>query len=96
MRRHFDYIANRHANVYTRRHYALSTVPEDLDRKAYLLRYFEDYMAKTLRRNVEWQFQDVERLKNMDFLVKYYRMKNAILFKLSNDVLQVRIVSFSC
>ncbi|BGO99401.1 putative Protein serine/threonine kinase [Rhodotorula toruloides ATCC 204091] len=85
---HFDYIANRHANVYTRRHYALSTVPEDLDRKAYLLRYFEDYMAKTLRRNVEWQFQDVERLKNMDFLVKYYRMKNAILFKLSNDVLQ--------
>ncbi|BGP24299.1 hypothetical protein Rt10032_c03g1575 [Rhodotorula toruloides] len=85
---HFDYIANRHANVYTRLHYALSTVPEELDRKAYLLRYFEDYMAKTLRRNVEWQFKDVDRRKNMDFLVKYYRMKNAILFKLSNDVLQ--------
>lgn len=46
-------------------------------------------MVKTLRRNVEWLFEDVQRKKNMDFLVKYYRMKQAIVFKMSNDVLQV-------
>jgi len=28
----------------------------------------------------------------MDFLVKYYRMKNAIVFKMSNDILQVRSI----
>lgn len=46
-------------------------------------------MVKTLQRNVEWLFEDVQRKKNMDFLVKYYRMKQAIVFKMSNDVLQV-------
>ncbi|TNY19609.1 kinase-like domain-containing protein [Rhodotorula diobovata] len=85
---HFDYISNRQSNIYTRRHHALSSVPEALERKAYLLRYFEDYMAKTLRRDVSWTFDDVERRKNMEFLVKYYRMKSAIVFKMSNDVLQ--------
>lgn len=88
--RHFDYISNRKDNVYTRRHYSLSVKPTELDRKAYLLQYFEDYMAKTLRRDVAWLFEDVQRKKNMDFLVKYYRMKQAIVFKMSNDVLQVR------
>lgn len=76
--------------MYSRRHHELSSIPSELDRKAYLLRYFEDYMAKTLRRDVSWTFENVERTKNMDFLVKYYRMKNAIVFRLSNDVLQVR------
>ncbi|GAA5884164.1 hypothetical protein JCM16303_005950 [Sporobolomyces ruberrimus] len=85
---HFDYISQRKNNVYTRRHHNLTSIPSELDRKAYLLRYFEDYMAKTLRRDVSWTFEDTERKKNMDFLVKYYRMKNAIVFKMSNDVLQ--------
>ncbi|GAA5963700.1 hypothetical protein JCM3765_003550 [Sporobolomyces pararoseus] len=85
---HFDYISQRKNNVYTRRHHNLTSIPPELDRKAYLLRYFEDYMAKTLRRDVPWTFEDVERKKNMDFLVKYYRMKNAIVFKMSNDILQ--------
>lgn len=87
--RHFDYISNRKGNVYSRRHYNVKQHPEDLTRKAYLLEYFEDYMAKTLTRDVPWQFVDVDRTKNMDFLVKYYRMKNAIVFKMSNEVLQV-------
>lgn len=51
--------------------------------------YFEEYMTRTLERDVDWVFSDRERLRNMDFLVKYYRMKNAIVFKLSNDVVQV-------
>ncbi|GAA5830766.1 hypothetical protein JCM11251_001067 [Rhodosporidiobolus azoricus] len=97
---HFDYITNRRNNVYVRKNYNLSdlatnpppssssTSAAELDRKSYLLRYFEDYMSKTLRRDVSWAWEDVQRTKNMDFLVKYYRMKNAIVFKLSNEVLQ--------
>lgn len=46
-------------------------------------------MSKTLLRDVEWTFVDTSRTRNMDFLVKYYRMKNAIVFKMSNNVLQV-------
>jgi hypothetical protein len=52
--------------------------------------YFQEYMTKTLERDVDWVFSDQDRTKGMDFLVKYYRMKNAIVFKLSNDVVQVR------
>lgn len=95
---HFDYISQRASHVYTRRHYSLTTRPEELARKAYLLSYFEDYMAKTLTRDVEWTWRDEGRKRNMDFLVKYYRMKNAIVFKMSNEVLQVGVslsLSFS-
>jgi hypothetical protein len=46
-------------------------------------------MSRTLERDVDWVFNDAGKTRNMDFLVKYQRMKNAIVFKLSNDVLQV-------
>lgn len=88
---HFDYISNRKGNIYSRRHYKTKEHPDNLERKVYLLEYFEDYMSKTLMRDVDWNFVDVERTRNMDFLVKYYRMKNAIVFKMSNEVLQVGI-----
>lgn len=47
-------------------------------------------MAQTLDRDVDWTFQDLDRRYDMDFLVKYYRMKNCIVFRLSSGVLQVR------
>lgn len=78
--------------MYSRRHYAIKNHPKDLDRKAYLLEYFEDYMHTTLWRETEFTWVDGERERNMDFLVKLYRMKHAIMFKLSNDVLQVCLV----
>lgn len=56
----------------------------------YLLNYFRDYMAKTLERDVDWTWVDMDRQQDMDFLMRYYRMKLAIVFKLSNDILQVR------
>ena len=46
-------------------------------------------MSRTLERDVDWVHCDTSRTRNMDFLVKYQRMKNAIVFKLSNDVVQV-------
>lgn len=89
--RRFDYLSGRKGATYNRKNFDIQSFPEDLDRKVYLMTYFEDYMTKTLERDVEWVFSDASRSRNMDFLVKYYRMKNAIVFKLSNDVLQVRL-----
>ncbi|POW21612.1 hypothetical protein PSHT_02174 [Puccinia striiformis] len=57
-------------------------------KKTYLLEYFEDYMFTTLKRNVKWAYRDLNRIKHLDFVVKYYRMNNAIVFKMSNDLIQ--------
>ena len=91
-KQHFDYISNRTGNVFVRKHHSLDNRPAELDRKAHLLQFFDDYMNKTLTRNLDPAADGPSgahaRTKNMDFLVKYYRMKAAIVFKMSNDVLQ--------
>lgn len=38
-------------------------------------------------------FDDMERTKGMEFVLKYYRMKHVIVFRLSHDVLQVCLVT---
>ncbi|KAG0147049.1 hypothetical protein CROQUDRAFT_43458 [Cronartium quercuum f. sp. fusiforme G11] len=90
-RNHFDYIFNRTGMIYQRKNYTLEpkNYPIELARKTYLLEYFEDYMFKTLKRNVKWAFRDLSRTKHLDFVVKYYRMNNAIVFKMSNDLIQI-------
>ncbi|KNE98688.1 PLK/PLK1 protein kinase [Puccinia striiformis f. sp. tritici PST-78] len=90
-RNHFDYIFNRTGTVYQRKNYTLKpkNYPIDLERKTYLLEYFEDYMFTTLKRNVKWAYRDLNRIKHLDFVVKYYRMNNAIVFKMSNDLIQI-------
>jgi len=37
----------------------------------------------------DYTFEDVGRAKGMEWVQKYLRMKNLIVFKLSHDVLQV-------
>ncbi|CAH7666116.1 PLK/PLK1 protein kinase [Phakopsora pachyrhizi] len=90
-RNHFDYIFNRSGSIYQRKNYTLKpkNYPIELERKTYLLEYFEDYMFTTLKRNVEWAYRDLSRTKDLDFVVKYYRMNNAIVFKMSNDLIQI-------
>ncbi|POW15105.1 hypothetical protein PSTT_02377 [Puccinia striiformis] len=46
-------------------------------------------MFTTLKRNVKWAYRDLNRIKHLDFVVKYYRMNNAIVFKMSNDLIQI-------
>ena len=91
--RHLDYITKKKGHVYERRSLAAddASASSDVERKVYLLKYFRDYMASKLERDVAWTFCDKRRVSNLDFLVRYYRMKSAIVFKLSNDVLQVRM-----
>lgn len=39
----------------------------------------------------EYTFEDTDRGKGMDFVQKYLRMKHVIVFKMSHEVLQVRL-----
>lgn len=43
----------------------------------------------------EYTFEDTERTKGMDFVQKYLRMKHVIVFKMSHDVLQVKLFPLS-
>ena len=94
----FDYIATRkvvtagasvNAPVYVRKSYTTTQHPEELKNKVYLLKQFERYIMDRLYGDYEWTFQDTDRTRGMEWVVKYLRMQNIIVFRLSNDVLQV-------
>jgi len=76
--------------VYVRKSYTVEVYPEDLKSKVYLLKHFEKYIMDRLYGEYDYTFEDVSREKGMEWVQKYLRMKNVIVFKLSHDVLQVR------
>ncbi|KAJ8461831.1 hypothetical protein ONZ51_g11290 [Trametes cubensis] len=86
---HFDFISSRRQGaVYVRKNYTVAEYPEELKRKVYLLKHFEQYIMGRLYGAYEWTFDDFERTKGMEFVQKYLRMKAVIIFKMSHDVLQ--------
>ena len=88
--RHVDYISSRKTpSLYIRKHYPVANFPEELKSKMYLLKHFEKYMMDRLYGDYEYVFQALDRTQGMDFVQKYLRMKQVIVFKLSHDVLQV-------
>ncbi|TFY80501.1 hypothetical protein EWM64_g3515 [Hericium alpestre] len=93
---HFDYITSRRAGtVFVRKSYTVSEYPEDLKSKVYLLKHFERYIMDRLFNEYRYTYEDVERTKGMDFVQKYLRMKNVIVFKMSHDVLQFNFYDHS-
>lgn len=89
--RHLEYIVRRGTGgaTYIRKHYNFSERPNELSDKTKLLGHFSTYLMKKLYGEHEYTFVDAERTNGLDFVQKYLRLKHAILFKLSNDVLQV-------
>jgi cell cycle serine/threonine-protein kinase CDC5/MSD2 len=81
-------------NQKIRRNFKMKTPPEDLERKIYLLKYFDDYMRKELNRDVSWTYIDKNKKKNMVHLVQFHRSKKVMIFRLSNGVLQVCLSLF--
>lgn len=51
-------------------------------------------MMDRLYGDYDYTFQDLKRIKGMDFVQKYLRMKHVIVFKLSHDVLQVSFLNY--
>lgn len=77
--------------MYTRKNHTVSDYPEDLKSKVYLVKHFERYIMDRLYGEYEYTFTDSERTKGLDFVQKYLRMKQVIVFKMSSDVIQVRL-----
>jgi cell cycle serine/threonine-protein kinase CDC5/MSD2 len=94
--RHFDYItARRNGSVFVRKSHTVSTYPEELKSKVYLLKHFERYIMDRLYGEYDYAFEDTERTKGMAWVQKYLRMKHVIVFKMSHDVLQVCSMTIS-
>ena len=70
----------------------MDAYPRDLNNKVYLLKHFESYMLDRLFGNQEYTYKDSALTRGMVFVTRYLRMKHVILFRLSNDVLQVRLL----
>lgn len=72
-----------------RRNYPADDYPKELKNKVYLLKHFESYMLNRLYGDQPYTFEDSATTQGMVFISRYLRMKHVILFRLSNDVLQV-------
>ncbi|KAI0712771.1 kinase-like domain-containing protein [Cerioporus squamosus] len=93
---HFDYISSRRGGaVYLRKNYTVAEYPEELKSKVYLLKHFERYIMDRLYGDHGYIYDDIERTKGMDFVQKYLRMKQVIVFKMSHDVLQFNFYDHS-
>ncbi|KAH6908386.1 Pkinase-domain-containing protein [Coprinopsis sp. MPI-PUGE-AT-0042] len=93
---HFDYITSRrHGTIYVRKPHTLTSYPEELKSKVYLLKHFEKYIMERLYGEYNYTFEDTERSKGMEWVQKYLRMKRVIVFKLSHDVLQFNFYDHS-
>lgn len=94
-RAHYDYIepaATGDGYNVVRENYRIDDVPPALQNKVYLMNHFKNYILKRLLGDHHYVFEDLGLTKGMVFITKYLRMKHVILFRLSNDVLQVSSV----
>lgn len=68
--------------------YALSSYPEHLQKKVTLLKHFNNYLVEQQKKNEGDGFVDPEG-SNFVFIKKWVRTKHAILFRLSNQTVQI-------
>ncbi|KAI0027458.1 kinase-like domain-containing protein, partial [Vararia minispora EC-137] len=93
---HFDFISTRkRGSQYQRKSYTISEYPEELKNKVYLLKYFENYIMGHLYGDHSFTSEDLERKTGLEFVTIYLRMKNVIVFRLSNDILQFNFYDHS-
>ncbi|KAG8843658.1 Cell cycle serine/threonine-protein kinase cdc5/MSD2, partial [Tulasnella sp. 330] len=97
-KQNLEYIsARRSASVFVRKRYGTEKGqhPEEINNKLYLLKHFENYMLERLYGQHDYCYDDMERASGLDFVQKYFRMKNVIVFKLSHEVIQFNFYDHS-
>ena len=72
-----------------RTNYPIEEYPRELSNKVYLMNSFEGYMMDRLYGDAEYTYVDEALTTGMVFVTRYLRMRHVLLFRLSNDVLQV-------
>lgn len=100
---HFEYleyargtdktVMNRHAHKMGSG--ASTDYPAAMKKKVTLLSHFKNYMNENLYKASQYTFVDKENTHGMDFLVKYMRTKHAIMFRLTNRIVQINFFDHS-
>ncbi|KAF7355130.1 Serine/threonine-protein kinase [Mycena sanguinolenta] len=75
--------------------HTVSAYPSSLKSKVYLLKHFERYIMDRLYGEYPYTYQDMERTKGMDWVVKYLRMKHVIVFLMSHGAIQFNFYDHS-
>ncbi|KAJ7228871.1 Pkinase-domain-containing protein [Mycena pura] len=75
--------------------YTADSYPSSLKSKVYLLKHFERYIMERLFADYPYTYEDTERKKGMDWVVKYLRMKHVIVFLMSHGALQFNFYDHS-
>lgn len=92
---YLEYARGTEKTVMNRHGYTQQKYPESITKKATLLRHFKSYMTENLSKVASFEHQDSHRTSNMDFLVKYMRTKHAVMFLLTNRVVQINFFDHS-
>ncbi|KZV63990.1 Pkinase-domain-containing protein [Peniophora sp. CONT] len=93
---HFDFVETKVQGAqFKRKNYMNNTFPSELKNKVYLLKHFEKYIMEKLWGSYDFTFEDLERTRGMDFVSMYLRMRNVIIFRLSNGALQFNFYDHS-
>ncbi|KAI9349590.1 kinase-like domain-containing protein [Obelidium mucronatum] len=92
---HFEYLyyeAGTDGSRMHRKPHTMSTYPSDLQKKVTLLKHFGSYMQDNLFQGVEGA-NGVATPKTSDliFLTKYLRTRHGVIFRLSNQVVQINL-----
>ncbi|KAI3636608.1 hypothetical protein MIR68_005297 [Amoeboaphelidium protococcarum] len=91
---YLEYAKGTERSVMNRHAYILGDYPQSLNKKVTLLKHFTGYMNENLYK-AEYAFQDVDKTQNLDFLVKYMRTKHAVMFRLTNRIVQINFFDHS-
>ncbi|ORY30724.1 Pkinase-domain-containing protein [Rhizoclosmatium globosum] len=74
-----------------RRPYTMTTYPTDLQKKVTLLKHFAGYMQEKLYQNVKEDIHTSPRTSDLIFLTKYLKTKHGVVFRLSNQIVQINL-----
>ncbi|KAG5457240.1 MAG: hypothetical protein BJ554DRAFT_2798 [Olpidium bornovanus] len=89
---HFEYLYYMRGEDRTYMHrqcHVLTEHPPELTKKVTLLKHFRGYMTENLFKAPAYTFTDSCKTYDLDFLTKYLRTKHAVVFRLSNRVVQL-------
>ncbi|KAJ7368081.1 kinase-like domain-containing protein [Mycena albidolilacea] len=75
--------------------HTVTTYPSSLKSKVYLLKHFERYIMDRLYGEYPYTYEDLDRKKGMDWVVKYLRMKHVIVFLMSHGAIQFNFYDHS-
>lgn len=81
-------------SIVLKREHSLKEPPIDLSKKITLLKHFKGYMQDNLTKAFSTTVKEGRQSDSkvgMDYLVKYLRTKNGVIFRLSNNSIQVTL-----